>query len=136
MYLSLHDGKWKSDKHRQQWRSTLKQYAFPVVGDVPVSLIDESHLLRILQPMWNEKREIASRLRGRIENVLGFATVSKYRSGDNPARWRGHLQTLLGGTRKAATEHHAAMAFADLPGFMGELRLQEGSRPGRSNIRS
>jgi integrase len=124
MYLSVHADRWKNPKHRAQWQSTLKTYAFPVIGDLAVADIEESHLLKILQPIWKKIPETASRLRARIENVLGYATASKFRHGDNPARWRGHLKTLLGGAPKEV-EHHAALPFLEAPDFMAELRKRD-----------
>ena len=96
-------------------------YAHPIIGDLNVADIDEAHLVRVLEPIWRKMPETARRVRGRIEAVLGYATVSKFRTGDNPARWHNHLQTLLGGTQKAV-EHHAAIPFAEIPAFMVELR--------------
>jgi integrase len=121
MYLDVHADRWKNPKHRAQWRSTLESYAFPVIGDLAVTDIDESHLLKVLQPIWKRIPETASRLRARIENVLGYATASRFRHGDNPARWRGHLKTLLGGAQKGV-EHHPALSFVDAPAFMSDLR--------------
>jgi integrase len=120
-YLSVHGDKWKNRKHAAQWRATLETYAYPVIGDLSVADIDEAHLVRVLQPIWRKVPETARRVRARVEAVLGFATVSKFRSGDNPARWKNHLQTLLGGTQNAV-EHHAALPFIDAPAFMAELR--------------
>lgn len=99
-YLAIHGTKWKNPKHAAQWRATLKTYAYPIIGDLNVADIDEAHLVRVLEPIWRRIPETARRVRGRIELVLGFATVSKFRTGDNPARCRGHLQTLLGGTQQ------------------------------------
>ena len=123
MYLDVHADRWKNPKHRDQWRSTLESYAYPVIGDLAVTDIDESHLLKVLQPIWKQIPETASRLRARIENVLGYATASRFRHGDNPARWRGHLKTLLGGAPKDV-EHHPALPFADAPAFMADLRAR------------
>jgi integrase len=123
-YLSVHGGKWKNHKHATQWRATLETYAYPVIGDLNVADVDEGHLVRILQPIWRKIPETASRVRQRIEAVLGWATVSKFRTGDNPARWRNHLQTLLGGAQKA-NGHHAALPFNEAPAFMAELRARK-----------
>jgi len=123
-YLTVHGTKWRNAKHAAQWRATLEAYAYPVIGDLNVSDIDEGHLVRVLQPIRKKIPETARRVRGRIEAVLGYATVSKFRSGDNPARWRNHLETLLGGTQKAV-KHHAALPFIDAPAFMAELRGQK-----------
>ena len=121
LYLAIHQGRWQNAKHAAQWRSTLETYAYAVIGDLNVADIDEAHLVRLLQPIWRRIPETARRVRGRIEAVLGFATVRQFRTGDNPARWRNHLETLLGGTQKA-NGHHAAMSFTEVPTFMAELR--------------
>lgn len=123
-YLAVHGDKWKNAKHSAQWRATLETYAYPVIGDLNVADIDEGHLVRVLQPIWKKIPETARRVRGRIEAVLGYATVSKFRAGDNPARWRNHLETLLGGTQKAV-EHHAAIPFTETPTFIAELRARK-----------
>lgn len=124
MYLDVHADRWTNDKHRAQWGSTLRTYAYPVIGDLGVADIDKSHLLKVLQPIWKQIPETASRLRARIENVLGYATASRFRLGDNPARWRGHLKTLLGGAQKEV-EHHAALPFPEAPTFAAELRERQ-----------
>ncbi len=126
-FLKAHRDGWKNPKHRQQWENTLAQYAFPVLGDLPVNAIETAHVLRVLEPIWKEKPETASRLRGRLERILDWATVRGYRTGDNPARWRGHLQALLPAkTKVRAVRHHAALPWRDLPGFMAALREREG----------
>lgn len=84
----------RNEKHAAQWWSTLKTYAFPVIGETPVDQVDRKHILQILEPIWQTKTETAKRLRGRIENVLAWASVSGYRVGDNPAMWKGNLQQL------------------------------------------
>jgi integrase len=123
-YLNVHGDKWKNPKHAAQWRATLETYAHPIIGNLSAADIDEAHLVKVLQPIWKKIPETARRVRGRIEAVLGYATVSKFRSGDNPARWRNHLQTLLGGTQKPV-EHHAALPFLEAPAFMAELRARK-----------
>jgi integrase len=113
--------------HRAQWRSTLETYAYPVFGDRPVTEIGVGDVMRVLEPIWREKAETASRLRGRIESVLDYATARGWRTGDNPARWRGHLQNLLPARGKIArVNHHAALPWRDMAAFMTELRQQEG----------
>jgi integrase len=124
-YLAAHESDWKNAKHAKQWSATLETYAFPAIGNMLVADIDEAHLVRVLQPIWQTIPETARRLRGRIESVLGYATVSKFRSGDNPARWRNHLQTLLGGTAKTV-KHHPALPYKQIAEFMTELRQQNG----------
>jgi integrase len=126
MYLAAHEDSWKNPKHRAQWKSTLSAYVYPVMGDVPISDIDVDLVVRAVEPIWRTKPETASRVRGRIESILGYATVRKFRVGDNPARWRGHLAELLpakGKVRKV--EHHPALPYVELPGFMAELRERD-----------
>ncbi len=108
-----------NEKHRRQWRATLTTYAFPVLGEMPVDRIGLRDVLRVLEPIWEEKPETASRLRGRIEAVLSWATVAGFREGDNPARWRGNLSELLPAPsalkRQKGEGHHPAVALTDLP---------------------
>jgi integrase len=126
-YLDAHGDGWKNPKHRAQWRSTLETYACPIVGEMNVATVDTELVLKVLEPIWKEKTETATRLRGRIESVLDWATVRKYRQGENPARWKGHLDNLLVKPSKVATvTHHAALPFAEMGAFMAELRNQEG----------
>lgn len=118
---------WKNEKHAAQWISTLETYAYPYIGKLPVNEIDTDLVLKCLQPIWTTKTETATRLRGRIETVLAWATTSKYRQGDNPARWRGHLDTLLAKPSKVAkVEHFSAMPYPQLPAFMAQLQEKEG----------
>lgn len=118
----------RNDKHAAQWMSSLARHAFPVIGDLPVDAIDRSHILTLLQPIWQEKTETASRVRQRIEKVLDWATVAGYRSGENPARWSGNLKEQLPAPAKLKkVKHHAALPFDQVPGFMGELRQREGT---------
>jgi integrase len=109
-----------NDKHRAQWKSTLEHYAFPVLGSIPVGEVDTPLVLKVLRPVWDRTPETASRLRGRIERVLAFATVQGLRAGDNPARWRGHLQEMF--AAKPKSNHHKAVPFDEVPAFMAELR--------------
>jgi len=126
-YIAVKEHEWKNAKHGDQWRNTLTTYAFPVIGSLLVSHIDQTHILQILEPIWTTKTETASRLRGRIENVLDYATVRGYRKGDNPARWRGHLDKLLATPAKVSKiEHHAALPYTEAGAFMVDLRQQAG----------
>ena len=128
-FIDAHKSGWKNVKHADQWRNTLETYANPIIGKVEVSMIDTGHIMRILEKdnFWNEKTETASRVRGRIESVLDWATVRKYRSGDNPARWKGHLDKLLPArTKVKKIEHHAALPWQDMGAFMTDLRDQAG----------
>jgi integrase len=115
----------KNAKAAAQWKSTLETYAYPVIGDKPVSEITKADIVAILEPIWRTKHETASRLRGRIETVLNYAKAKDYRSGDNPAEWKGTLQPILGAF-KPTVEHHAALPYRQLGAFMGELRKREG----------
>lgn len=126
-YIEAHRASWKSAKHAAQWGSTLKTYASPAIGNLPVTSVDTAHVMRVLQPIWKVKTETASRLRGRIESVLGWATTSGFRAGDNPARWRGHLENLLPAPAKVAkVTHHAALPWQELGSLMEALRGREG----------
>ena len=93
-FISAHRAGWRNAKHAEQWAVTLTTYAFPVLGDLPVASIETAHVLRVLEPLWTQRTETASRLRGRIEKVLDWATARGFRQGENPARWRGHLDHL------------------------------------------
>lgn len=126
-YLKTKSSEWKNAKHRQQWENTLDAYAMPHLGLVSVSAIDLPHILACLEPIWNTKNETASRLRGRIESVLDWATVRKYRSGENPARWKGHLDKVLAAPGKIQkVEHHRAIPVDNMPSFMQGLRTRAG----------
>lgn len=126
-YIEAHGDGWKNEKHKAQWQSTLDTYAGPVIGSLDVSLVDITLVLKVLEPIWKTKNETASRLRGRIENVLSWATTRGYRQGDNPARWKGHLdQLMVKPTQIQKVEHHAALPFAEIGAFMARLRGQEG----------
>jgi integrase len=114
---------WSAESYRQ-WAVTLAEHAYPVFGDLPVSHVDTALILRAVEPLWKRRQVTADRLRQRIEAVLDWATARGHRSGDNPARWRGHLQHVL--TDTAKVEHHAALPYAELPSFMATLR----GRPG------
>ena len=117
----------KNAKHRQQWKNTLATYATPDLGKMLVQDITTQDVLRVLQPLWMEKTETASRLRGRIEAVLSWATVAGHRTGDNPARWAGNLKELLPPPSKVATEgNHPALALDDAPRWFAALQAREG----------
>jgi integrase len=119
---------WRNVKHAGQWDATLGAYVYPKIGELPVAEIDTGLVLKCIEPIWKDRTETASRVRGRIEAILDWATVRKYRQGDNPARWRGHLQHVLVGKSKIAkVEHHPALPYRDLPAFMAELRQRDGS---------
>jgi integrase len=123
----LHEHEWSNHKHAAQVITTLRAYAFPVLGDMNVADVTTADVLKVVEPIWISKTETASRVRGRIEAVLGWAQVRGYRSGDNPARWRGHLdQALPKRSKVAPVEHHPALPYAQQPEFMAELRRREG----------
>ena len=118
---------WKNAKHASQWTATLEQYAFPVIGKMLVKDVELPHVMAILRPIWKDKTETATRVRGRIDNVLDWATVHEYRSGPSPARWKGHLDKLLSAPNKTAkVEHHAALPYGEMGAFMVRLSEQEG----------
>lgn len=126
-YIEAHRAGWRNAKHADQWRNTLRTYAEPVLGDVPVHAIDTALVMKVLEPIWRTRTETASRLRGRIEAVLDWATVRGLRSGENPARWRGHLDHLLPERAKVQqVVHHPALPYDEMAGFMAALRAQDG----------
>jgi hypothetical protein len=117
-YIAAHKDGWKNGKYADQWTTTLQTYVYPVFKDKPVAAIDDALVLKVLQPIWKEKTEAASRVRGRIERILDWARVMKYRTGDNPARWKGHLDHLLPKRSPVATiNHHAALSIDETPGI-------------------
>ncbi|KYP10496.1 MAG: hypothetical protein A0129_12690, partial [Limnobacter sp. CACIAM 66H1] len=123
--IQTHEASWKNAKHRAQWESTLETYAFPIIGNKPVDEIDEQMVLRVLAPIWHTKAETASRLRGRIEKVLDYATAKKHRSGENPARWKGNLKELLG-KQSRDTNNQPALPYSRVAEFLHDLRTHEG----------
>lgn len=126
-FMDAKSSEWRNAKHRAQWQSTLDTYAKDVMGEMLVSDIGLPQVLAVLEPIWKTKTETASRLRGRIETVLDWATVRGYRSGENPARWRGHLEQLLPRPSKIAkAKHHPALPIDELPDFIAKLRTMEG----------
>ena len=126
-YIAQHEAGWKNAKHAAQWTSTLETYAFPTIGNMVAADIDTPSVLRVLQPIWTDKSETASRLRGRIEAVLDFATAKGLREGPNPARWKGNLALTLPAKRKVSTiKHHPAVPVKDMPSFFRALRSREG----------
>ncbi|HKD47783.1 MAG TPA: Arm DNA-binding domain-containing protein, partial [Rhizomicrobium sp.] len=127
-YIEAHKTAWKNAKHATQWPSTLKTYAYPVIGSLSVQAIDTALVTKIIEPIWSDKPETASRLRGRIEAVLDWAKARGFRAGENPARWRGHLDNLLPARSKVRrVEHHAALAYQEIGGFIALLHKQEGT---------
>lgn len=127
-YIEAHTPGWRNPKHAAQWTATLKTYAYPVMGSFGVQAIDTALVLKVLQPIWTKKSETASRVRGRIEAVLDYATASGFRTGDNPARWNGLLSELLPRkTKVRKVRHMPALPYAELPEFIASLRQQEGT---------
>lgn len=125
-YIASHEAGWRNAKHKYQWSATLTSYAYPVLGALPVQAVDTALVLKVLEAIWTAKPETASRVRQRIENILDFAKVRGWRDGENPARWRGHLDHLLPArSRVRAIEHHAALPYAELPTFVARLRERE-----------
>ncbi len=121
---------WRNEKHEAQWTATLEAYAYPVMGHLPVGAIEVGHVTKILEPIWSTKTETARRLRGRIEAVLDFAAANGWRTGDNPARWRGHLQVIMAPHRKVATvTNHPALPYTEIGAFVAELRTLTGTAP-------
>ena len=133
-YIKAHRSEWRNAKHAGQWTNTIETYANPVIGPLDVADVDTSLVLKVLEPIWETKLETATRLRGRIELILGWAAHMGYRNGDNPARWRGHLEHSLAKPGKlkkqedhpAKVEHHAALPFDQIGEFVQSLHSQEG----------
>ena len=125
-YIEAHEQGWKNKKHAAQWGSTLTTYAYPTIGHLPVQMIDIDLVLAVLEPIWYTKTETASRVRQRIENILDWATVRKYRQGDNPALWRGRLDKILPKRNKVQKpKHFAAMDYREVPAYFRSLRKKD-----------
>ena len=126
-YIAANQAGWRNPKHAAQWPATLGTYVYPTFGALPVAAIDTGLVTKAIEPIWTTKPETANRVRGRIESVLDWATARGYRQGENPARWRGHLENLLPERSKVArVKHHAALPYAKTTAFLAELREQEG----------
>ena len=125
-YITAHRAGWRNAKHGSQWVNTVGAYCSPVIGTLPVQAIDVGLVMKVVEPIWTTKPETASRVRGRIERILDWAKVRGYRDGDNPARWRGHLDHLLPARGKVRrVKHHAALPYAEMPAFMAELKSRD-----------
>jgi hypothetical protein len=125
-YIAAQADGWSNAKHREQWHNTLRDYVSPIFGKLPVAAIDTGLVVRVLEPLWATKFSTGSRLRGRIERILDWAKVRGYRLGENPARWRGHLDHVLPAKSKRKAAHHAALPYAAVGEFMKALRQQDG----------
>jgi integrase len=122
-YIKEHAAGWKGEKHLRDWRNTLARHVDTLLGPLPVAAIDTALVLKVLKPIWTTKTKTAGDVRSRIELILNWAKIHGYREGENPARWKGHLQNALPKPSKIAkVKHHDAMPYADVPGFMAELR--------------
>jgi integrase len=125
-YVVAHEASWHA-MHARAWTQTLQTFAYPVIGDLPVAAVETGHVTRILEPIWTTKTETAKRLRGRIEAVLDYAKTHGWRTGENPARWKGHLSNILPKPRKVArVKHYAAIGWRDIGAFMADLAKQDG----------
>ena len=121
-YINLNKSKWKTLKYTETWASSIKTYAYPVIGQFPIRDIELQHIVSILEPIWTAKTETASRLRGRLENVFDWAIVSKYRTSENPARWKGYLDKVLPSPHKIATvSHHKSMPIDQVSAFIQQI---------------
>lgn len=126
-FVKTNTAGWKSAKHGSQWTNTLTTYASPIFGSRSVADIDRPAILRVIEPIWATKTETASRVRGRIEAVLDWATVMGFRTGENPARWKGNLDKVLPPRNKInKVQHHKAVSFDEVPAFLGKLQDQVG----------
>ncbi len=134
-YMEAHKAGWRNAKHADQWRNTLETYAYPVFGPLPVQGVDVALVMKVLEPIWATKPETASRVRGRIESILDWASARGYRLGENPARWRGHLENLLPRRSKVQkVKHHPALPYGEIGAFMVDLRRQEGTAASALNF--
>ena len=127
-YMEAHKAGWRSEKHAAQWHATLETFVYPVFGALAVQDVDVALVMKVLEPIWGTKPETASRIRGRIEAILDWASARGYRRGENPARWRGHMSNLLPRRSKVRrVEHHPALPYGEVGAFMVNLRRQEGA---------
>ena len=127
LFIAAREAEWKNSKHRDQWENTLATYAVPVLGAMPVAAIETTHVMQVLDPIWRTKTETATRVRGRIEQILDWATVRGNRTGENPARWRGHLDHLLPKPSKVAqVRHHPAVPVLGTPAVVTRIAAADG----------
>jgi integrase len=129
-FIEAHSSAWKNQKHVAQWKATIRTYVSPVFGSLPVQAVDVALVMKVLEPIWTTKPETATRIRGRIESVLNWAKAREYRTGENPALWKGHLDNLLPARSKIAkVKHHAALPYDQTSQFIDALRRQDGIAP-------
>jgi len=127
-YLAAHQDKWKNAKHAKQWHATLEAHVMPTLGSLPVSDIDRALVIKVLEPIWTVIPETAARVRGRIEAILDWAEMRDYRSGVNPAAWKGKLDKVFPAKSTVrAVKHHAALPYAELPSFFALLSEEDGT---------
>jgi len=127
-YIKAHEPAWRNEKHKWQWKNTLERFAYPIFSDLPVQEINVAIVLKVLEPIWTTKTETATRLRGRIELILDWATTREYRKGENPARWRGHLQNLLPRPSKIQkVKHQPSLPYEEISSFLSALQMQPGN---------
>ena len=127
-YILTHEPTWKNPKHIGQWRNTLRDYASPIIGELPVNSVADHHVLAILEPLWSTKTETGSRVRSRLERILDWATAHKYRDGANPARWKGHLAAMLPSPSKIKNvQHHPSLPYPQVYDFIEEIREHAGN---------
>ncbi|MBR1065237.1 site-specific integrase [Bradyrhizobium liaoningense] len=125
-YIAAHRAGWRNVKHASQWANTVATYCSPIFGNLPVQLVDVGLVMKAIEPVWSTKPETAGRVRGRVERILDWAKVRGYRDGENPARWRGHLDHLLPARGKVRrVKHHAALPYAQLPVFVAALKERD-----------
>ncbi|MBT6330045.1 MAG: DUF4102 domain-containing protein, partial [Kordiimonadaceae bacterium] len=121
-YIDIHKLGWKNKKHIQQWSNTLSTYAFPIIGHLDVNLVGDAEIRAILDPIWHNKTETATRIRSRLERIIDWSRVQGYREGENPARWRGHQEFNFPiATKLKHIKHHPALPFETTPQFYKEL---------------
>ncbi|QDM25227.1 DUF4102 domain-containing protein [Tardiphaga sp. vice352] len=125
-YIAAHRTGWRNVKHASQWTNTVATYCSPIFGRLPVQSVDVGLVMKAIEPIWASKPETAGRVRGRIERILDWAKVRGYRDGENPARWRGHLDHLLPARGKVRrVKHHAALPYVEIPDFVAALRARD-----------
>jgi integrase len=127
-YVADNEPGWRNQKHRAQWASTLRRYVYPMLGKLPVSTVNTGLVLQVIKPIWTTRPDTAGRVRGRIEAILDWAKVRGHRTGENPARWQGHLDMVLPKRSKVRRRrHHPALPYAEVPAFMKDLRARDGT---------